>query len=69
MTAVIRQFLDLAPEDQVIYQVGRRLGLFSRLADMDRPNRRARAEQACELYGIDAANVDQAIDELMKRFI
>lgn len=69
MTAVIRQFLDLAPEDQMIYQVGRRLGLFSRLADMDRPNRRARAEQACQLYGIDADNVDQAIDELMKRFI
>ncbi len=69
MTAVIRQFLDLAPEDQVIYQVGRRLGLFSRLADMERPNRRARAEQACQLYGIDADNVDQAIDELMKRFI
>jgi radical SAM superfamily enzyme YgiQ (UPF0313 family) len=69
MTAVIRRFLDLAPEDQVIYQVGRRLGLFSRLADMDRPNRRARAAQACQLYGIDAGNVDRTIDELMKRFI
>ncbi|MGD9330679.1 MAG: radical SAM protein [Desulfobacterales bacterium] len=69
MTAVIRRFLDLAPEDQVIYQVGRRLGLFSRLADMDRPKRRARAAQACQLYGIDAGNVDRTIDELMKRFI
>jgi radical SAM superfamily enzyme YgiQ (UPF0313 family) len=69
MTAVIRNFLDLAPEDQVVYQVGRRLGLFTRLADMRIPDRRTRVEQACQHYGIHAGNVDQAIDELMKRFI
>lgn len=69
MTAVIREFLDLAPEDQVVYQVGRRLGLFNRLADMTSPDSRARAEQACQLYGIHAGNVDRTIDELMKRFI
>ena len=69
MTSVIRAFLDLTPEDQVIYQVGRRLGLFARLADMTSPDRRARAEQACQLYGITPENVDRTIDELMKRFI
>ncbi len=69
MTAVIRNFLELAPEYQVVYQVGRRLGLFTRLADMARPERRSRAEQACQHYGIHAGNVDQTIDELMKRFI
>lgn len=69
MTRVIRDFLALAPEDQVIYQVGRRLGLFSRLADMAVPDRRARAEQACRQYGIHAGNVDATIDDLMKRFI
>ena len=69
MTAVIREFLELSSEDQALYQVGRRLGLFTRLADMSAPNRRARAEQACRQYGIHPGNVDQAIDELMKRFI
>ncbi len=69
MTEVIRTFLDMNPEDQVVYQVGRRLGLFSRLADMHSVTRRERAENACRLYGIRADNVDQAIDELMKRFI
>ena len=69
MTSVILEFLALLPEDQVVYQVGRRLGLFTRLADMRISDRRARAEQACQRYGIHAGNVDQAIDELMKRFI
>jgi hypothetical protein len=69
MTRVIRDFLDLPPEDQVLYQVGRRLGLFTRLADMTVPDRRERAEQTCRLYGIHAGNVDETIDELMKRFI
>jgi len=69
MTAVIRAFLDLAPEDQVIYQVGRRLGLLARMTDMAVPDCRARVEQACQQYGIHAGNVDQTIDELMKRFI
>jgi hypothetical protein len=39
------------------------------MADMASPGRRARVEQACQHYGIHAGNVDQTIDELMKRFI
>jgi len=69
MTGVIRDFLALPPEEQVLYQVGRRLGLFTRLADMAVPDRRERVTQACRQYGIHAGNVDAAIDELMKRFI
>lgn len=69
MIQVIRDFLDLTAEDQVLYQVGRRLGLFSRLADLTVPERRSRAEQTCRQYGIHAGNVDATIDELMKRFI
>jgi len=69
MTSVIRAFLDLAPEEQVLYQVGRRLGLLARMTDLSVPDNRARVEQACQQYGIHAGNVDQTIDELMKRFI
>ena len=69
MTRVIRDFLALPPEEQVLYQVGRRLGLFTRLTDMALPDRRDRVAQACRQYGIHAGNVDAAIDELMKRFI
>jgi len=69
MTGVIRDFLALPAEEQVLYQVGRRLGLFTRLADMAVPDRRSRVEQACRQYGIHAGNVDETIDSLMKRFI
>jgi len=69
MTRVIRDFLALPPEEQVLYQVGRRLGLFTRLADLAVADRRDRVAQACRQYGIHAGNVDAAIDELMKRFI
>jgi hypothetical protein len=69
MTGVIRDFLALPAEEQALYQVGRRLGMFTRLADMAMSERRARVEQACRQYGIHAGNVDATIDELMKRFI
>ena len=59
----------MPPEAQVVFQTGRRLGLMARLADMDIPERRRRAEQAVESYGIRADNVDAVIEEIMKRFI
>jgi hypothetical protein len=69
MIGVLRTFLDMAPEDQTLYQVGRRLGIFSCLADMEQPRRMAKVEKTCRELGITPANVDEIIDELMKRFI
>jgi radical SAM superfamily enzyme len=63
------RFLQLETEEQMIYQVGRRLGLFSRFDDLFLQNRRRRAEQACRQFGITPSNVDGAINELMKQFI
>ena len=69
MLNIVRTFLDMAPERQVVYQVGRRLGYFSSLHDMESPQRLARAEKMCQELGITPDNVDDVIDELMKRFI
>ena len=69
MLAVLQSFLDLPPEDQARYQVGRRLGLFRGLEDMASPRRRDKVDRICAEMGITARNVDEAIDELMKRFI
>jgi radical SAM superfamily enzyme YgiQ (UPF0313 family) len=69
MTGVIRDFMALAPEAQVVFQAGRRLGLLARFADMEIPERRRRAEQAVASYGIRPDNVDTAVEEIMKRFI
>ncbi len=69
MTGVIRRFLAMPIEEQLLYQVGRRMGLFARLDDLQRPERRQRAVAACAQFAITSENVDQAIDQLMKRFI
>jgi radical SAM superfamily enzyme YgiQ (UPF0313 family) len=69
MLDVLDRFLTLPPEEQMLYQVGRRLGLFARVEDLALANRRRRAEDTCRRFGITPANADQAIDELMRRFI
>ncbi len=69
MLAILRAFLGLPAEERMLYQVGRRLGIFAGLAHLESPARRARVQSACEEYGITPENVDAAIDELMRRFI
>jgi hypothetical protein len=69
MLDIVRRFLAMTPDRQCVYQVGRRLGYLSRLSDMENPRRLERAEKACRQFGITPENVDEVIDELMKRFI
>ena len=66
---VLRSFLDMPRERQIKYQIGRRLGIFSRLADMKNPNRLENAENACIRLRITPDNVDKTVDELMQRFV
>jgi hypothetical protein len=67
--AVLDRFLALAPQDQCLFQVGRRMGIFNRLADLDSPKRRRKVMAFCDQHGITSENVDGMIDEMMKRFI
>lgn len=69
MTEILHRFLDMKHERQYLYQVGRRVGIFSRLSDMENPYRMAKVEKVCRQIGITPENVDEMIDELMKRFI
>ena len=69
MTGVLRTFLEMEPSQQCLFQVGRRLGIFRYLKDMESSRRMARVEQACRENGITPENADLVIDELMKRFI
>jgi hypothetical protein len=69
MLDLLGAFLAMSLQQQVLYQVGRRIGVFSGLGDMENPNRTARAERACSELGITPENVDQVTSELMKRFI
>ena len=65
----LRAFLKMDPKHQTFWQVGRRLGYFTFLKDMKSDHRLAKVEKACNQMGITPDNVDDTIDELMKRFI
>ena len=69
MMKPVQDFLSMDPEQQTLYIVGRRLGVFSRLSDMDSPQRLKGAEKACRELGITPDNRDRVVEELMKRFI
>ena len=69
MMAVIRRFLNMTPEEQMIYMVGRRTGKLTRLDDMDHPGRRCYAEQICLEFHITPENVEETVGEMMKQFI
>jgi radical SAM superfamily enzyme len=67
--AALDRFLSLPPRDQCRFQVGRRLGIFTRLVDMNSPKRRAKVDAFCARHGITPHNVDAIVDEMMTRFI
>ncbi len=69
MIKVIDDFFGLSPEDQVFYQIGRRLGLFRSPDDMAGHTHMDQVRMACEYYGVTPDNVDRVIDELMERFV
>ena len=69
MMKPIQDFLAMDSERQTLYIVGRRLGIFSKLSDMQSVRRFNRAEKACLELGITPQNVAAVADELMKRFI
>ncbi len=69
LISVVEAFLNLAPEEQVVFQVGRRTGIFGGLADLENPFRRDRAEEIIRKNQITPENVAGVVAELMRRFV
>jgi len=69
MTDIVNNFLALDPQRRMLYQIGRRTGLFNRLEDLGNPQLEGKAQGICDSYGITPDNVDNTINEMMKRFI
>jgi biotin synthase-like enzyme len=69
MTGILKTFLAMPPEEQCIYQVGRRMGIMSALSDMDLPHRYLKAKKTSTELGIMPENVDMFINEMMRRFV
>ena len=69
MAMVIERFLAMAPGEQVLYQIGRRTGVFRRLDDCNEPVRRRHAQQYVDRFGATPENVDAICETLKQRFI
>lgn len=69
LLAILHRFFALEPEHQRLYQLGRRLGIFSRLCDLDHPQKLAKARARYHELGITADNIDAITSDLAKRYI
>jgi hypothetical protein len=69
LIGLLKSFLDMKPQRQCLFQVGRRTGIFTYLSDMDIPEKSAVAEAVCQKYGVTPENVDELIEEAMKGFV
>ena len=69
MTEPIRTFMTLDPSQQLLYLVGRRTGIFTRLSDMDDAQLKRHAEKALIAHRVTSDNVEAWTAEMMQRFI
>lgn len=69
MTAPIWDFLNMQPREQMLYMVGRRTGIFTRLTDLDDRALRGHAEKALVAHQVTLANVENWAADMMHRFI
>ncbi len=69
MMQPIEDFLQLDPEEQMIFCIGRRTHRIARYSDLGNPVHRGYALQMCSELGTTVDNYDGAIDSIMQRFI
>lgn len=69
MVALLEEFLSLPVAEQTLFQVGRRLGLFSRIRDLDDRTQRPLAGKAVLRQGITPQNADDVLSGIMTQFI
>jgi len=69
LTDVIKQFLALDGQEQRLFQIGRRTGVFSRLDDLENPRLRSHAERTYEKLKINPQNIDTIVAQIIKTFI
>lgn len=69
MKALLRGFLSMEPEARFIYQLGRRLGIISRLAEVEDRERAAEVLAQARRIGATQENLDEITDAIVRRFI
>lgn len=69
MIDALNTFINLTDEQRMLFQVGKRLRIFSGLKDLVDPNRVHIARKACNEYGITDKNVDHIINEIVQSYM
>lgn len=69
MISSLKWFLDLTPEEQMIFRIGRRTGNMNERADLTNTVKRNYMENIIKQHNISLHNIDEITNELMKRFI
>lgn len=69
MLQTIDKFLSLSEEKQMIFRVGRRIGVVSQLAELENSMQVKRVKDIIKMYGINASNLDAVTNELMIKAI
>ncbi len=62
-------FLNMKKEKQMIYMVGRRVGVFNKLDDMNNPGLIVHVDRAIDSYNVDTDNVEEFTMNMLKQFI
>ncbi len=65
----IQRFLNMDTDTQIIYQLGRRMGIFLGMKDLDNPQKVSRVREIYESQAIGPENINDIVNELMQRFI
>ncbi|MBM7557527.1 radical SAM protein [Halanaerobacter jeridensis] len=69
MIDALQWFLDLTEEEQMIFRLGRRTGIMQGMNDLRDSFKRERVKNYIAEKNISAENVDDVVDQLMKRYI
>ncbi|MEJ2721294.1 MAG: radical SAM protein [bacterium] len=69
LAEIPRAFLAMEPDEQRLFQVGRRLNIFHGSKDLRNPRKREMAEKMVAELGVTAENIDDITDRLMTRFV
>jgi radical SAM superfamily enzyme YgiQ (UPF0313 family) len=66
---IINRYLSLSDEERINFKVGRRTGLYNRLADLSDSYKHDKIEQAIKHLGAQGSDVEEAIVKLKNSFI
>jgi len=69
MMDLLHHFLSLDPEHRFLFQLGRRLGILTRFADLEDPGTRAEIRATAARLGVTRENLDEVTALITRRFI